>query len=298
MWGFFFQIIFVILLIMFNDIRNNPTVEDVKKIFGNKENAIEFLTTIGNLPFKELKSTSPENIYNKILESWDYDVIKSVVRHLAKRNKYSFDEFTKNSNKYIFIKETIENEHLGNKDWAFNVIAYDKKLTSTIRKYDNFNEGLDKHILEIKKNYLIKSYIICRSFLYEYFIVKHNDNIIPTLSNNGELDFYFNGNRLDLKNASSVTDNFKIDHGEKWMRDALNNPQIVAKYLYENQNENRFGSNPRIFIVELENKIQSIEDIENECRNLNFGNPHKINFDYMINGEIKNYTTEALVVFV
>ncbi len=283
---------------IYNNIKDGVTVEDVKRIFGNKDNAIDYLTTLGDWTYSTLKSESPNIVYDKVCEKWDYDIAKMAVRHISKKTKYSLSEYEKNSELYENVRNVIKNEYDGNKDWAFNVTTYDIKLTSTIRKYGNVSDGLNKHLSDVKKNYMIKSYNIYRSFLYEYYIVKHHDNILPTLSNNNGVDFYYDGKKFDLKNTSSVTEKFKIDHGDKWMRDALNNPKTVAKYLYENQNENRFGFNPRIFVVELEGNIQTLEQIENDCRNLNFGSLHKIDFDYMINGTKENFATESLVVFV
>jgi len=283
---------------MINDIRDNISIENVKKIFGNKDNAIEYLLSYTNLTHSNLKIQTPEFLYNEIFNRWNYEDVKFFTRHIAKQKKYSLSELKKNIKNYEETKKIIEEEFNGQKSWAFNVMAYDSKLTSTIRKNDDFLVGLDEHLIDIKKNYIIKSHTIFRSFLYEYYLIKHHEEILPTLSNNKSVDFFYNGKNFDLKNASSVTDNFKIDFGNQWMRDALNNPQTVARYLYENQNENRFDSSPRIFIVELENKIKSITAIEKDCRDLNFGETHKIDFDYIINGKKENFTTESLVVFI
>lgn len=281
-----------------DNIRYKVTISDAKRIFGSKNNAIDYLTTLGDWTYSTLKSESANIVFNKVCEKWDYDIAKMVTRNISKKTKYNLSKYKKNCELYENIRNIINNEYNGNKEWAFNVTTYDIKLTSTIRNQNNILYGLDAHLSDIKKNYLIKSYNIYRSFLYEYYIIKHHDSILPTLSNNNGVDFYYNGKKFDLKNTSSVTEKFKIDHGDKWVRDALNNPETVAKYLYENQNENRFGFDPRIFIVELNDTIQTIEQIEKSCRNLNFGSLHKIDFSYIKNGTKENFTTESLVVFV
>jgi hypothetical protein len=285
---------------MFNDIRNNPTIEDVKKIFGNKDNALDFIRTYYNLSADNcfIKNSSPYYLYQRILDTWNYDNVKFYTRHISKQKKYSLEHLKTVSKKYEETKKIIEENYDGQKQWAFNIMSYENKLTSTIRNNNDFNTGLEKHLNDTKKNYIIKSYTIYRSFLYEYFLIKHHENLLPTLSNSKSVDFYYNGKNFDLKNASSVTEEFKIEYGQKWMQEALNNPQRVAKFLYMLQNENRFGYNPRIFIVELEGKLKTITGIERDCRDLNFGETHKVDFTYKINGEFEKFTTESLVVFI
>lgn len=284
---------------MIKNIKDGVTIRDVQNIFGNKNNAIEYLNTVGGKwTNTTLKSESSNSIFTKVCNNWDYEIVKLTVRLNSKKTKYNLSNYEKYSKQYENVRDIISNEYSNGKDWAFNPMTYDLKLTSTVRKCGSVLVGLHDHMEDIKKNYIIKSYNVYRSFLFEYFMIKHHDDILPTLSNNNGVDFYYNGKKFDLKNTSSVTEKFKVDHGDDWLTEAINNPQRVAKYLYENQNENRFGFNPRIFIVELGDDIHTVDQIENECKNLNFGNLHKINFEYMINGVSEYFTTESLVIFI
>jgi hypothetical protein len=280
------------------DILKNVTFDDVKKIFGNKDNGIEFLSFIQGLSNKELKLLSANDVYQIILNKWNYEESKGIVRYIAKNSKYNSTNFQKNCQLYENVKNIIDTEYEGNKEWAFDMGNYDKNVTGHIRKSTTFDEGLENHQKDTKRNFIIKSFNIYRAYLYEYFILKYHEDVLPTLGNQSGIDFYYYGKKYDLKNASSVTGKFKKDHGDEWKEEAVTNPGKVAKYLYECQNENRFGSEARIFIVELSQKIPTLNQIERTCNELNFGNPLTIDFKYLINNKEEDFTTESLVAFV
>jgi hypothetical protein len=281
-----------------DNILTKISFDDVKKIFGNKDNAIEYLTYVKSIPFKELKMLTSNEVYTFVINNWDYSEAKVIVRHLAKNSKYNSTNFEKNCQLYEYVKNIIDTQYDGNIEWAFTPNSYDLNLSNHIRKSSNFEEGLQKHLKDNEKNYIIKSYNLYRSYLYEYFIIKYHEDILPTMGNKNGVDFYYLGKRKDLKNASSVTNNFKNDYGDIWQDTALNNPDIVAKYLYENQNETRFGYEDRIYIVQLNQKPPTLMGIERTCRDLNFSDPLTVDFKYRLNNKEENYTAESLVAFI
>ena len=71
-------------------------------------------------------------------------------------------------------------------------------------------------------------------------------------------------------------------------------PELVAKYLYTNQGEGRFGFEPRLFIINLKDEYQKVEEIEEISKNINFGDSLLIDFKY----KGVKYKTDAIVVFV
>ena len=280
------------------NILNKISIDNVKKIFGNKDNAIEYLTYIKSISFKELKTLTSNEVYSLVINNWNYSEAKGIVRYLSKNSKYNVENFQKNCRLYEHVKNIIDTQYDGNIEWAFTPNSYDSNLTHHIRKASVFDDGLQKHLKDNEKNYIIKSYNLYRSYLYEYFIIKYHEDILPTMGNKNGVDFYYLGKRKDLKNASSVTNNFKNDYGDSWFDTALKNPEIVAKYLYENQNETRFGYEDRIYIVQLNRNTATINGIERICRDLNFSDPFTVDFKYKLNNKEENYTAESLVAFI
>ena len=81
-----------------------------------------------------------------------------------------------------------------------------------------------KHINSLRNDYI------------ESLVFK-NDNVIPTLGNRKGIDFYINGEPYDQKVGKSVGKAFVDEYGDNYREMALNYPELVAKSLYENQDE-------------------------------------------------------------
>ena len=281
-----------------NGLMNNLTKNDIKKILGNKDNAIDYLVcNKTGKTYKELKEFKSEEIYDLVFENLDYDTLHMYVRLQTIKTKYSNDNFLIYCNQYDESRKKINEEYNSNKEWAFNPSSYEDEQIKTIRKYDTLEESLKNHLIKCEKNLIIKSYNNSRAFLFEYFLVRNNNKILPTLSNSKGVDIYLD-KKWDLKNTGGVTKQFKDNYGDNWKNEALNNPKIVAKYLYENQGEERFDFNDRIFIIDLSDSIKSISEIEQICKDLNFNEVYKIDFNKEINGIKNNYSAKAMVVFL
>lgn len=273
-------------------------VDDIKKIIGNKNNAVNFLVhTNIKTPHKELNKLKSEEVYNLLMRYFDYDTFHSYVRLECMKSKYSKDNFLKYSKKYVECGEIIKNKYNNDKSWSFNPSSYEDEQINIIRRYDNINDSIREHLEKCEKNLVIKSYNNSRSFLFEYFLIRNNNKILPTLSNSKGVDLFFN-RKWDLKNTSGVTKEFRDFYGDNWKEIALKNPKIVAEYLYKNQGDNRFDNNDRLFLIDLSNNIKQVSEIEKMCKNFNFNEIHSILFDKKINGVLKNYTANAMVVFI
>jgi len=88
------------------------------------------------------------------------------------------------------------------------------------------------------------------------------------------------------------------DFAPDWKEYAIKNPQIVGQYLYKYQDEGRFGWEPRLFIVYLDEDIQPV-DIQKIITNIDLINPYTINFDFVhkIIGH-KTYHTKCFVILI
>lgn len=277
-----------------NDIRKFLTQYDVSKIFCNKENAIDFLLLTIDSNYKELNKKKSEVIYQLIIDNWDYNKALPIIRDMAFNKKYDDIKYNYNKNLYKKTCSNLVNRFGPNNNWSFNPFDYDGHMTRFIRNSEDILNDTDTYIELVVKNLWVKSLNMYRSFLFEYFIIKNKKDILPTLGNKSLTDFYYLGKSRDQKNSKSVTREFEKDYGPNWKQIALSNPELVAKYLYTNQGEGRFGFEPRLFIINLKDEHQTVEEIEEISKNINFGKSLPIDFEY----KGVEYKTDAIVIYI
>ena len=277
-----------------NDIRELITQYDVSKIFGNKDYAIEYLQYTKNFTSKELSKKKITDIHSIIIDNWNYEESLPIIRNMAFNSKYNDSNYNFNKNQYNLVSCDLIKKYNSNTDWGFNPFDYDGYMTRYIRSSKNIVEDIPSYLNKSEKNILIKSLNIYRAYLFEYFIIKNKKDILPTLGNKSLTDFYYLGKSRDQKNSKSVTKEFEKDYGPNWKKTAISKPELVAKYLYTNQGEGRFGVEPRLFIINLKDEYQKVEEIEEISKNINFGDSLLIDFKY----KGVKYKTDAIVVFV
>lgn len=277
-----------------NDIRELITQYDVSKIFGNKDYAIEYLQYTKNFTSKELSKKKITDIHSIIIDNWNYEESLPIIRNMAFNSKYNDSNYNFNKNQYNLVSCDLIKKYNSNTDWGFNPFDYDGYMTRYIRSSKNIVEDIPSYLNKSEKNILIKSLNIYRAYLFEYFIIKNKKDILPTLGNKSLTDFYYLGKSRDQKNSKSVTKEFEKDYGPNWKKTAISKPELVAKYLYTNQGEGRFGFEPRLFIINLKDEYQKVEEIEEISKNINFGDSLLIDFKY----KGVKYKTDAIVVFV
>ena len=106
------------------------------------------------------------------------------------------------------------------------------------------------------------------------------------------------GISFDQKVAKSPTNQFKIRFKDDWRQEAINNPALVAEYLYKHQDEGRFGADPRLLVVYLDEDI-SIQKIQEIIKQIDLNKPIEINFSFKhkIQGE-KSYKVPCFVILL
>ena len=62
-------------------------------------------------------------------------------------------------------------------------------------------------------------------------------------------------------------------------RKAIKKPELVAEYLYKFQDEGRFGADPRLLVVYIDEDV-SIDKIREIINKTDLNNPLEINFAY------------------
>lgn len=190
---------------------------------------------------------------------------------------------------------------MGEISWPFSQGQFDN-FVQRVNKQAKPGSEKDLEVMEAAKRFRrIKELNTARNDYLEYLIFESHQDLIPTFSHKAGIDYYINGIPFDQKVAKSPTNEFIKDFGESWQAAARKNPGTVAKYLYQLQDEGRFGDQNRLYIVQLQDKftpadIKAAVDLANLS-----GKPLEINFQYPINKKDKpsySYSALAYVVLV
>ena len=279
-------------------LKNEITSVEVKKIFQNKDNKVEYLNRFFDYIGKSepIEKTNTK-IEEQIISTWNYEASKTVIR-----------EMFRNTEKYHYIsrcKEKIDvaiNEwnllRLGKIDWPFSAMNFDQHVHQ-INRDESMNERRKDFLIarQCVKFRRIKQINALRNDYIEYLIFK-NENVIPTFGNNRGVDFYIDGEPYDQKVSKSVGKIFQDKYGDDYRNIAIKNPNLVAESMYENQDEERFGDEPRLLIIYLDSDVTS-QQIEDQLCNIDFNDPMTIEFKYKhSNHNTLNHKTKCFVVLL
>lgn len=275
------------------DIKSRINFELVKKIFSNANNAKKFLTYFN----VNAKGHSSRDMFNEIVKIWDYDKALPVIRDIFKASS-KFSRGSKGADNLEILLNEWHNLNLGNISWPFSQGAFDNFVQSINAENIQRSQKDEKVKNAAIKYRRIKEINTERNDFIENLIFLKNENIIPTLSNSRGVDFFINGISFDQKVSRSVTMQFKKDFGDRWRETAINKPQVVAKYLYTYQDEGRFGAQPRLFIVYLNEGISPLA-VKETINNIDLNQPFDITFTYKHkNHGDKTYRTQAFVILL
>ena len=278
------------------DIRRTINNDIVKKIFSNKANAVEFLQ-LYNYSSKELKKMTPSELFNEIVRIWSYEDAKTKIRNLF-REKPKFLNGLKGEETINILINEWNSLELGTIKWPFSQGQFDAFVQS-LNAENLSRESKDEKVKSAALRYRrIKELNTEKNDFLETLVFLKNENIIPTLSHKRGIDFFIDGISYDQKVARSPTNEFKRDFGDNWKNHAIQNPSIVAKYLYQYQDEGRFGASPRLLIVYLDEEITPIK-IKEIIQNTSLESPLQITFDFKHkNYGNQAYKTEAFVILL
>lgn len=287
--------------------------DTAKKLFGSQRNAKEYLLRLkkikdipdlhfriiskGKNKGKKVLDIEASQIWKIIVDTWNYDVGRKIIREIFKKtNKY------KNGKEANKVMEILIDEwkrlKLGGINWPFSQGKFDDFVQ---RINSEKSDGLvkDEKVKDAAVKYRrIKEINTVRNDFIETLIFEKNENILPTINHRRGVDFFIDGVSFDQKVSKSPTNEFKRHYGENWKKTAIENPELVAKYLYMYQDEGRFGADPRLLVVYLDEDI-SIARIREIINSTDLNNPIEINFSYKhkIQGE-KNYKVPCFVILL
>ena len=274
-------------------------LSQINKIFANKEEKLEYLELFYNEKMiKKALPNTTNDINNEIINTWEFSTSNKIIREMfTHTEKYKVGKFSSDSIKEM-MKEW-EKLNLGEFNWPFHPMAFDQYIQNiNTNTYLNEIQKDEKVKFDIVKFRRIKKINTARNDFIEYLIVDNNENVTPTLKHNRGIDFYINGYPFDQKVSRSVTTNFMNDFGPNWKEKAKESPELVAEYLYKYQDEARFGAEPRLLIVYLDEDI-SDEEIYKCVIDTNLKEPKFISFEYNhSNNTTVTYNVECYIILL
>lgn len=284
-----------------------------KKILGNKERAVQYLLSLnviksvpglnfrviskGKNVGKKVLDLDTKELWKLIVNNWDYEISKKIIRSIFKEtDKYKSGKEADGAMN-ILIKEW-ETLKLGGISWPFSQGDFDgfvQRINS--QKINGFDRDEKVKIAAVKYR-RIKEINTVRNDFIETLIFEKNQNVLPTLNHRRLVDFFIDGVSFDQKVAKSPTNEFKKYFKDEWREVAIKNPGLVAEYLYRHQDEGRFGADPRLLVVYLDEDI-SINKIREIINNVDLKTPIEVNFTYKHkNQPEKHYKVPCLVILL
>lgn len=284
-----------------------------RKIIGSQEKATEYLSRLNDIkPIPSLKfkiisrgqnagkkvlDIDTKELWKAVVDSWDYEKSKKIIRDIFKETeKYRNGKEADNAMN-VLIKEW-QTLKLGDIAWPFSQGAFDEFVQRiNSEKSDGFVKDEKVKVAAVKYR-RIKEINTVRNDFIETLIFEKNQNILPTLSHKRGVDFFIGGISFDQKVAKSPTNQFKNHFKDNWREKAIKNPSLVAEYLYKYQDEGRFGADPRLLVVYIDEDV-SIQKIREIINVTDLDRPIEINFSFKhkIQGE-KNYKVPCFVILL
>ena len=285
--------------------------ETVKLMLGSVDNQVSFilsLTEKWEVPTKtnrkgqvvlDTKKLGPTDEF--ICKNWDYEVCKPVLREMfTKTEKYNRGKNAKEL--FKSFKEQYKQKGYTDYRWPFISGQFDNYAVKAIvypavGDISTFDNNLIRVQQDVEKFSYLKIFNTLRNDYLEYLIFHSDEDIIPTFSHRGGLDFFIHGMGYDQKVSRSVTNQFMEKHGDDWRNKALENPLEVAKFLMELGDESRFSNVPRLFVIDVDGSYE-LDGIEEMVSTVNFQEPQSVSYQYQHKSGIKNYSCPVLCLML
>lgn len=278
----------------------NITFNEINKIFDSFNRKEEYLNKLCERTGRgrPLAAYGYGRTDQAIADTWNYEISKDIIREMFFKSE-KFLRGLKSKGRIDFLTEDWHNNNLGKIEWPFAAMGFDGYIAGINRRADLSEREKDEIAARGTVRFRrIKDINTCRNDYIESLIVYHNSNIIPTFGHNRGLDFYINGQPFDQKVSRSVGKSFIRTYGDGYRSIALNRPELVAVSLYENQDEERFDQDPRLYIVYLDSDISS-KSIERSIIETSFEKPTEVFFNFThSNGRVTEHRTYCYVLLL
>ncbi len=294
-------------------IKSKLSEDLAKKILGSQANAVKYLLELRK--YKKVEGLSmkvssrgknkgasmpvvvSKDIWKIVVNNWEYDISKKIIREIFKDTEKYKSGREANDVMDVLVKEW-DSLQFGKIEWPFSQGDFDG-FVQRINSENNSGIIRDEKVKVAAVKYRrIKEINTVRNDFIETLIFEKNENILPTLNHRRGIDFFIDGVSFDQKVAKSPTNQFKAKFKEDWKKAAIDNPALVAEYLYKHQDEGRFGADPRLLVVYLDEDV-SIQKIRDTVKNVDLNKPIEINFSFKhkIQGA-KSYKVPCFVILL
>jgi len=281
------------------DIRNikfSIDTDVVKKIFWNVDNAKAYLIELG-MTKKEFKWFSTWEIYGLVVTHWQYERSKEIIRKTFKMSE-KYTEWKRWETDVVTLLNEWKGKSLGTVSWPFSQWKFDEFVQSLNSEITDRETKDNKVKIAAVRYRRIKEINTVRNDFLETIIFEQSKNIIPTLSHSRGVDFFIDWISFDQKVARSPTTEFKEKYWDNWKEFAKQNPEIVAQFLYQYQDEGRFWHWPRLYVVYLDEDIEPLR-IKQTIEQIDLSKPSSITFSYKHKSAwIKTYQTQAFIILL
>jgi hypothetical protein len=294
------------------NIKTGITKEQVGLILGSRDNQLAFLLNMEafwNTPTKtnrkgekvvDVKELGDPTEF--IVSKWNYGQAKQVLRDMfTKTEKYQRGMNAKET--FNHFKQRYVAAGYTDYKWPFvsgQFDAYAVKMVvyPSVSDGSKFDEGLRRTQKDVEKFSYLKIFNTLRNDYLEYLIFNADQDIIPTFSHRGGIDFYIHGIGFDQKVSRSVTTQFMDAHGDNWREVALAQRYEVAKYLMELGDEARFSNVPRLFIIDVDGSYE-LDGVEDKVNGLSFDEPYNVSYTYKHSSTgLKEYTCPVICLML
>ena len=294
------------------DIKQIITKTDLSYILGSNEMKMRFLMLMKqqwDVPTKlnrkgqevvDIKLIGGVDEY--IITHWDYNVCKHILRDMFKETeKYKRGQTAKEVFNQIKLSY-VERGFLDYK-WPFVATQFDDYAVKTVvyptvADISTLPKNLNKIQKDIEKFSYLKIFNTLRNDYIEYLMFTTDEDIIPTFSHRGGIDFYIHGIGFDQKVSRSVTNQFMEKHGDQWREQAINNPLEVAEFLMVLGDEARFSNVPRLFVIDVDGTYD-LDGIEDKVKSIDFDSPSEVTYTYNHKSTgPKEYTCSVLCMMI
>lgn len=293
-------------------IKSKLSEDLAKKILGNTKHATDYLLRLNNKkPLQGLKFRNvtrgkrtgeaipvfEESIWKLVVKSWEYNLSKEIIRELFRETEKYKNGKEANNAMELLIKEW-ENLKIGKIEWPFSQGDFDGFVQRVNSEKINGLVKDEKVKIAAVKYRRIKEINTVRNDFIETLIFEKNTNTLPTLNHRRGVDFFIDGVSYDQKVSKSPTNQFKKRFGDEWRAEAIKNPKLVAEYLYQYQDEGRFGADPRLLVVYLDEDV-SIQKIKDIISTTNLDEPIEVDFSFSHKSQGgKNYKVPCFVILL
>jgi hypothetical protein len=228
--------------------------------------AIYNIREVNFIKLKSLKKEFLKDFCEKYWIKFDNNITKTIENILTDFDSTKIS--TDNINNYIkFLYEKLRKEDIkvtwashesiikelnkvDEKNWWMVQWAVDAHIqTYYVRKYYKFEDLINavrSELFSKMESYTISTWYNHWSTVFLEDLINNNINVIPIIKKVKWIDVIWNEQPIDIKVTNLPKEWFKSWYNIQY---AIDNPKLVAKFLYELQWAQRFWDENRLFII-------------------------------------------------